>query len=326
MACFKRSTQSGFSLLETTIVIAILTVVLSTAFTVLILMQETYFRTAQDLSDISEKSLGERAVWLNLLNAGASFNNVNQLDDNGLQFFDLLPDYPSKLIPGPDSNRTRTVTLNAIGESINFLLFDKRTDPPVYYDATHAYTYTTSGNVSLPGTMTFGSLNRNNYLDNLNNALFRPNNMLMVYSPVALRAPGAAMVVPPRFAIYTGRVVGAGLPADTGGGVIRNTHPVNGAVLNNLDTFFRTAPPQGSPNQIIFVAGVQLIRYRLQAVAASALLQRQAQAGGMTLQRQVWRAGAWTLDTPIAVGVTQVIFRRETLSIPTITADLRFNY
>lgn len=313
--------------MEMIVTLAILSVLISAGFVILNLTQKTFITTSQDLNNVTEKSLGERAVWLNLLNAGPSFNNINQADDNNRQFFDFLPDYPAKTISPIDAQK-RVLTLDALGESIPFLIFDKDNYPPVYYDPARAYTIVTSGNVSLSGTLTFTGVNKDGYLQSLNPNIYRENQLVLLYSPVHLRPPGTAMTTAPHFTIFTGRISGNSISADNGGGVIRNTHPISGNTINSPDQFFRWAPPIGSANQMVLVAGVQLIRYRLQPVPQSALLQVQNRqgGGGFMLERQVWMNGAWTLNTPIAMGVTQAIFRRDSISTATITSDLRFNY
>lgn len=301
--------------MEMIIVLGILSVVLSTVFTVLITFQSTYHKTSREFGEVTEKALGERAVWLSLINAGPSFNNMNQPDDLGREFFDLLPDYSSKLI-NPAINRQRTLTLNNTGETAAFLLFDKQAYPPVYYDSVRAYNITQPATVDAAGSMAYNNLNKDGYMNILNPVLYRNNNMLMLYSPIGLRPPGAPMTTPPKFTIFTGRVTGGGFAADTAG-IIRNTHPATGAVLADPDQFFRNAPAMGSANQMVLVAGVTLIRY---------VLQKSTTTLNCMLVRQVWNGQAWAQTTPIALGVTEVKFKRESISVATVSSEMKFDF
>lgn len=314
ISSFRPNNQRGITLVELSITIGIVAILLSTIFTVLISMQKTYNLTARKLDNTTEKTLGERFIWLNSVNAGPSFNNLNSLDDAGLFFWDLWSDYPGKRLGGVSS---RTKTLDVAGESLELLLFDRQADPPVYYDPVMAYDVVLGANADTLGTMTFMGLNYNNYLDALNPAIYLDGKMVMIYSPIALRPLGVPPnAIPPRFSIFTGTVTGAALGADNGGGIIRNTQPVTGAVNGTADGFFRNAPQVGAATQMVFVAGVELIRFIIQARAG----------GGFNLVRNTWVNGVWAKPFLVAANINSAVFTRSSVSVATIDGLINFNF
>lgn len=300
--------------MELMIVTGLISIIVMTAMSVLLGIHNTYVRSSMRLDTAIEEALGQRAVWLNLVNSGPSYNNLIQADDNGRQFFDLFTDVGRQAFTPAELTRVRALT--NVGDSIHFLLFDRPAQPVVYYDVANAYDITPGADTSLTGLLTYSGVNRAGYVDRLNRAMWRAGKLLMLYSPTSLRAPAAPLTTPTRFTIFTGRVTGTTLTPDTAGGLIRNTHPVTTAAIPSPDAFFRTAPPVGGVAPFVFLAGVELIRYRIAANPAAAT--------GKMLQRQVWDGGAWGANYPVAVSVSSVIFRRPSVIIPTINVDMQF--
>jgi prepilin-type N-terminal cleavage/methylation domain-containing protein len=311
--------QRGFTVLEMMISVGILGLVVVNALGIYISLSRIYEAQRERLDGRIEQSVSFRFISQDLVNASPSLNNINLVDDNGLGFFDYLPDYPAALLT--NAQRTRrivmsdftqnplVVTPGAITEII-FATIDVKRMPIIRYDPSRAYQSADNSDPDLDGTFTYSGVNNGNAVTGQNAVMWVAGEMAQLYVPSNLRPVGAPANSMPRFPSFFCTINGTDCNITNPGGVFRFANPLNGNNIGSADEFFRGAPPVAGGTAVVFAAPIRVYRYRRVAGVAP---------NTYNLARDEWKNGAWQPTPNVANEVRRIIFARPNITVPLIT-------
>ncbi|MGZ3747001.1 MAG: hypothetical protein ACXWRE_06530 [Pseudobdellovibrionaceae bacterium] len=247
-----------------------------------------------------DETLAERILFKDLNGLDPSFNNLNVKDDNGQLFFDFYPDIPEKSLK---AKKDRDFTLTPDGKKEFYVLAqDISAGSLLVYDPVMAYEVGPApDDFNMAASLSFQSLNRNNWVGVQRPGFWIDNMVLMLDTPAKLRPVTGGIFdlqIPPRSSIFVGAVKGKNLNPLAGefGHLLINTHPETGIVVDSADKFLRTLPSIGGGQSIVRLRAVKLIKYSLEriplakgnaAVSASANLYRSVYMNGVFSQKQL---------------------------------------
>jgi prepilin-type N-terminal cleavage/methylation domain-containing protein len=307
--------QGGFTLVEVLMVAVVSTIVLFIAISFSFSSMKMLNRIQRKLDQTVEETIGQRIILNDLSGAGASFNLLLQPDDNGRQFFDLLSDYPDRLLLPAD--RARVLTLSTAGDDILFVTVDPSRAAPVLYDPPAAYNLTVGATPGVAGSIAYVGVNNNSYLSNRVPGYWQSGNLMMLYSPITWRALGAPLTTPSRYTIFVGVVnaVSNDLDVFTLSGQLPAFHPVDNTVIfGSPDNFFRTLLPSSGGTTPVMIKMIKIFRYQLVTNGSQ-----------LSLMKQRFNTGSMSFETPgliVLNNVTRVTFSRSSVTLPMITYDV----
>lgn len=260
----KVTSQSGFSLIELMVAVGIMGL---TSVLILGTFTDT-FRLSKQVSKIVEQGtdtlVGENVIFNDLRNIDPSYNVIDVKDDSGQGFFDYIPDVPEKYL---GSNSGRQITLGPKGKSeLLFVEADLSAGSMMIYDPVAAYEVgAPPASLDASATLTFSSLNRNDYISNLRKNFWQDGQLLMLDTPARVRPVVGGVVnllTPPRSPVYIGQVSGQMLsPIGAVASQISRNHPESGALIENADQFLRTIPPVGGGQTFVRLRAVRIMKY-----------------------------------------------------------------
>lgn len=341
--------NSGFTLVELVVSLAVFSVIMFAAFQFFQTFSKQQNQNFQNIKQDLEAIVLERAVRLAVVNMHPSYNLITVLDDNGNNFFDYLPDSMCQ------QNCERSITLSANSTSRFFPMLQtlNNISAPRLYTPQFAYNIGTNNNLNQAGSLNFAGINKTVQATNRGylEALFKkdgaPNEnylsappgdplqykLLLFTSLVEMRdmAAGSAF---PRKSAYLGRFNSDNfnITATNPDNLFTLSHPQdpsvvfndipNGTVgspsfgVNGIDRFLRTVPPVGGVNAMAKVSVVGLKRYFFQEGVGSQ---------ESRILQQDWSAEENRWEVPgfeIGVGIESLTFRRRSISSPVIEIDI----
>lgn len=303
--------ESGFSLVEMITATVIVTIFIFGITTILVQFgsQQDSFRSG--ISMDLDYQLTERTISRDLLNAAPSLNNVLNLDDNGLGFFDYFPDVTPTNYVG---NIQRTITLEPGRKNdIYFVLTDARQGAPMMYDPTAAYSFgTPPANMNTAGVWSFVSVNRNGYIDKLNPKLWVDGRLLMLDTPARIRSTAVAKERP-RSPFFIGQVQASNLiPVKIP--MLDLKDPTTGTLIDSADQFFRRAPAMSGGSPVVRLKAVQIIRYTTRPSPLK--------PGLLDVYRQSFHRDAFTADQLFAKDLRSLKFTRASIFQPVFSFQI----
>lgn len=301
--------NKGFTLVEVLFSVVLAGIVMAMIVASQLLMNKETSKLTRELEDSIDTVLAERTILLNLRQVDPSYNNLIQLDDNGLQFFDYYPDISENMLGNSNS---RTLTLQPNGTtSIHFLIQDLAAGPLLLYDPVAAYNIgPIPTNLNQAASLSFISLNKSNWITGQRPS-FWANDQLLFLDSVSKVRPivqnSVNLLTPPRSPVFVGRVNGPQLIVDpTFANLINYTDPQNGQAISNEDAFLRAVPSSGGGQPIVRIRGVKLIKFSIQA---------NQNGTDAKLFRQIYQ-GNGVFSSPFMVSdrVLKIIFQRSTVT------------
>jgi prepilin-type N-terminal cleavage/methylation domain-containing protein len=280
--------NAGFTLLELAVAMVVFSVVMYGGFQ---LFQSVTKETSKAQKAI-ETNLGglvaERVVRNDIVDAGASLNNLKLLDNNTKSFFDFRPDWPC----AADCSRVLSIS-NRAADKKEFMILahDEGLLSPQMYPPVAAYQATPNATLDVAGTLTFKGINYNDSLKKIIKPADYPSfwsasktpRLLLFYSPVPSRpiiAGVVNMATPPRSTMYLGKLeynmsgvnpTNVKITATNMSGNVNNEHPMRPGVWMNdtsdafgkdgFDRFLRTLPPVGGVGAVALFRPVRMVRY-----------------------------------------------------------------
>lgn len=304
-----RSKNNGFTLVEVLFSVVLTGIVMSMIVASQLLMKKETNKLLDEIENAIDTALAERTILLNLRQVDPSYNNLNQLDDNGVQFFDYYPDVSENTLGNLNS---RTLTLQNNGtNSIYFLIQDLTAGPLLIYDPVAAYNIgPIPSSLNQAASLSFVSLNKSNWV-----AAQRPkmwvNDQLIFLDTVSKIRPlvqnSVNLLTPPRSPIFVGRVSGQQLSIDNAfSGLFNYSEPFTGQQIVDEDSFLKNVPSSGGGQPIVRVRGVKLVKFYLQP---------NPNGNGNKLMRQYYLSnGNYSGGFMVSDNVSKIIFERKTVT------------
>lgn len=305
----KKQGMKGFTLVEVMFSVVLTGVVLAMIVASQALMNKETNKLTKELENAIDTALAERTILLNLRQVDPSYNNLNQVDDNGLQFFDYYPDISENALGNFNS---RTLTLQPNGTtSIYFLIQDLSAGPLMLYDPVAAYNVgTIPANLNQAATLNFVSLNKSNWIFGQRPQMW-VNDQLIFLDTVSKVRPlvqnNVNMMTPPRSPIFVGRVQAQQLVVDQAFASLFNyTDPYTGQQIANEDTFLRVVPSSGGGQPIVRVRGAKLIKF--------SLVPNQTGGDNRLLRQYYMNNGNFSSPFLVSDHVLKIVFERSTVT------------
>lgn len=247
-------------------------------------------------------------------NSTPSFNNiVGVKDNNGLEFFDHVPDMST--VSWPANQRTRTLTLSeASGRfELPFLVQSEKQLNQITYNPLDAYEIPDPvEEMNASAILNYSGVNKNNVISKMNPKVWEDGNYLLFRVPIPLRYVAVDstvnMMQPPREHVFLGKVVKISndVVVEKFLGKMRTTHPVDNSQVLSPDRFLRTVPSVGGSSPFIDVTLVDGYKFALE---------KDPKTNFYRLFSYIYKDGAFTRPFLIAEKVKAVTFSRENLSL-----------
>lgn len=312
----------GFSLVETLIAIGLLAIVSGATAMIISESSKRIKSLEKDISNATESEIAERVLMRDLKGSEPSFNNVIMVDDDGKNFFDFVSDAIDKVSV---ANSTRQYTMNVNGKSTFIMAtVDESPGGAIFYEPAMAYSI---GEEPLQfdqaASLTFISLNKDNYLALQNPAYWNPGRVLLLDTPTAVRTlkngvPDYSST--PRSPSYIGVVQGGTTAlkplAESLPGLFNMAHPLYPSkTITSEDVFLRSVPPAGGGSAIVRLRPVRLIQYKLEAGKIT---------GVNNLIRRMWDgvSNTWSGPQTLATNITTAVFSRKATNDPIVYFQL----
>lgn len=310
--------QQGFTLVETMVAAGLAGVVFLFATQFFNIVNKDSEKSKERLLTSLNTLQFEQIVRYDLGAAKTSFGLLNYKDDFDNNFFDYFFDAPCAA-----SSCKRQVTLEVPAAEGNYskpfymLVTDNLFKKEIVYSPKEAYR---------ANALAFESINYNNLLTNLDPSPWKKGGLVLLYSKYSVRKNSDLYdTEAPKLLGYLGWIKDLSSkvlekepifdPA-TSTSYFRDTHPITGATIGNEDTFFRQSPYlEGLPSEI-YLARVEVVRYRIQAVKEKGILH------GKVLRGTKIYGGKFR-EIAIADKIKSLEFGRSNISTPQITINLK---
>ncbi len=308
-----------------------------------------YTTFSKNLGDLNEEieisqdlESGQRILLRDLKAIDVCFGVVNLEDDNGKQFFEIMPDVPEDGIhsslrvndPNDALHPTkRVVTLKAGGRTeITLLLHDPSASLVSTLNYTPSWAYNMA-NMPLPA---FVHVNKGSVISTLRPAqsgrrgFWAKDNFLMFDVPAAFRSPAQLAErgrYSPRPVFFVGRVTSnSANAAFTFDNEVRNIvnykHPVTGTDITDANAFFWNLPSVAGGMPIVRLRPVRLVKYLIEEMNPNEPDPKKK--GLVRLIRWVY-TGSWDPKKNrfmVADKLRSVQFRRDSVTQKTVLFDL----
>lgn len=324
----KLNNHRGMTIAEMTVGMAIGAILLLAVVNVMSYLRiNTQKATIMTESRIAN-SLGDRFLWLHLKSAEPSFNNLRGpqfLDDNGQNFYDLLPDADIGSLNA--TQKTRTYTLKFDGKTTFSILtvnaldrdLSKGLSPTFFADPTKFYDNIAPGSVSSAGSGPFADMGLlTNYISQQNpNILNAKNKVVEIFSPITIRPAGLPTSSPPIAVSYFLRFVGdKTFVTENFGGVVSYVNAADGStVLNNFDDFLKTLPSSGGGIPPVMIRSIRFIQYELHKDTTLKNPVNQ-------LRFKTWDGAQFTNPVLIATDIESIVLSRKDVRDPLISVKI----
>ncbi|WP_413291384.1 type II secretion system protein J [Bdellovibrio sp. HCB337] len=308
--------SKGFSLLETMIALALLTIVTAATATLIAESTKDIRKLERDIEADTESSIAERVMMRDLKSSEPSFNNVIMNDDTGKGFFDFITDSVDR---ASIENSSRTYTMNgksAAKKSFAFIVTNESVGGAVIYEPTMAYVIGPEPkSFDDAATLTFQSLNKDGYLQKQSPGYWVDGRILMLDTPVSIRGLKNGVPdysKPPRSPVFVGVVnlqqstlVPLGVP-----GFIDTSHPLHvNKKMTSEDALLRSVPAVGGGAALVRLKVVKALRYSLETTSVP---------NSYNLVRWSWDSTKWGDEQIVATKVSDAVLYRKAINDPII--------
>jgi type II secretory pathway pseudopilin PulG len=337
----KLNSQSGLTLVEIVLAMAVFAFVSITAYQLMNIVQKDTLRTREAIDANLESLVSQRLLTSDIIASSPSFNCVKLPDDNGRNFFDYLSD-------GNCTDPTlcpRILSLSPPGrggvQQVVFMTSAGDLSPALIYAPHFAYNVQKAVTLDAPGILTYVGVNRDKNLEKIIDPLNYPKfwdpkenpRLLFFYSSTAVR-PSSGTVnlsIPARSSVYLGvlnytmkpvlsNVLMTAAPLSA---YVDVSHPSQAGLTmtdtvdiwgtNGFDRFLRTLPPVGGVGATAFFRPARMIRYSFVTETGSSKTT-------YALYRDEWNPKTNAFEKPLMMGreFYGIVFKRKTISSPVI--------
>jgi len=302
--------QKGLSLTEILVALAIFSVISTTLFTFISRILTNQRNLQKQVDDSTDLLLAERFLELDLKNVNAAFLGMTLNDDYNRNFYDFYPDTPERFL----NNKERLFTLEAGNNREFYLLVEEiKLGGPLVFDPSLAYQIGNRPSPNIAGSLTFVSLNQNNFVSRNRPLLWQNGQLVLLDSPSWIRRPDATgninILSPPKSMTFIGMVQNNNINVvNSLSNLFQNIHPETGQVMTSVDQFLRQLPSTGGGSPFVRLRGVKLIKYAVQ---------EDTSAKKFNLTRSFFKQGSFERPQVVSSEVKKVIFYRQS---PTSTA------
>lgn len=305
--------NKGFSLLEMMVALGVAGVAVGLVASTQISLIKDQIRMRKSLEANIDETLAERILFNDFNGLDPSYNNITVKDDAGNAFFDFYPDAPESSLKG---RIDREINLSLDGKTEFYILTqDKTAGSLLIYDPVMAYDVgPSSPDYNLAASLSFKSLNKNNWVGAQRPGFWVTNKTLMLDTPAKVRMVTGGKVnlqIAPRSPIFIGTVSGLALNPLAGSFStnIAKTHPETGAAIGSADNFLRTVPSLGGGQSIVRLRAVKIVRYSL----VKATQTQGFKSVPANLYRSVYDNGAFSTPVLLADKVDRFTLRRDSV-------------
>lgn len=312
--------ESGFTLIELMMALGLS----GMAILILVGVQQMYAGQQKKLGDKieadSDADIGRRVLLQDLKAIDPSFSNLLLKDNDGRAFFDYYPDISETALGGVTS-RTLTLSLKGRKEAV-FLVQDDLADPlPILiYDPVAAYNVgATPVDMNVAASITFNSLNKNNWITSQRPGFWRNLQLLMLDTPAMVRSSTTDTVdfkKVPRSPIYVGRVSGTQLVSDSQVMALVNLKDpqdkYGNDTVDSADDFLRNLPAQGGGQPLVRLKAVKLLKYSIEPMNAKAKKKKNGSNAGR-LFKSIYENGRYTKKFALVENIETLTFSRNSV-------------
>lgn len=305
--------NKGFSLTEIMVALGVASVAVGLVASTQISLIKDQIRMRKSLDANIDETLAERILFNDFNGLDPSYNNITVKDDNGLSFFDFYPDIPESSLK---TRKDREISLSLSGKTEFYILTqDRSAGSLLIYDPVMAYDVgPSSDDFNQAASLTFRSINRNNWVSAQRPGFWIANKTLMLDTPAKIRAITNGKVdlqIPPRSPIFVGTVSGVNLNVLTGAfaSSISKLNPETGATIDSADAFLRNVPSVGGGQSIVRLRAVKIVRYSLEKDVQT----KGYKTAPANLYRSVYENGAFTSPVLLADKVDTFSLRRDSV-------------
>lgn len=317
----------GFSVTELIVVVGLSAIVLLGSLNVMTFLKVSSNK-AQLLSELSiSRSIGNRFLWIHFKNSAPSFNFLRGssfADDNGRQFYDYIPDYPSSAFSPPNNKRVLTLSPQGRNSFVVMIVNNIVRDPgkgysnTLYADPASFFDISGStGALSYTKLMNYFTLQNPKFL-----ASGGVSSLINFFSPIVIRNSAHQNDFPPAVPNSVSMVVryeGNAFVKDDFGGVVNYENALTGTNQANLEQFIRELPPSGGGIPPFMIRSVRLLKYEIVSHDTN------LEVPSYDLRYSEWSGSDWVRPVVVASKVTKLILTRPDITNVLITAKLEIN-
>lgn len=305
--------NKGVTLIEMLVALGVATVAVGLVASTQMSLIKDQIRMRKTLEANIDETLAERILFNDFNGLDPSYNNIAVKDDAGNSFFDFYPDVPEASLTG---RKDREINLTLDGKTEFYILTqDKSAGSLLIYDPVMAYDVgPSSTDFNVAATLSFKSINKNNWVGAQRPGFWVANKTLMLDTPAKVRIVTGGKVnlqIAPRSPIFIGTVSGMNLNPLAGSFAtnITKTHPETGAVISSADNFLRTVPSLGGGQSIVRLRAVKVVRYSL----VKATETQGYKTVPANLYRSIYENGAFSSPVLLADKVDKFTLRRDSV-------------
>ena len=303
----------GLSIIDILIGLALMALLGGIIASTNVFMAKQTVSLKNDMDDSIDANLAERMFFKDLAGLDPSFNNINTKDDRGYGFFDYYPDMPANALRTPLERAAEMSVAKGRREFV-VLVQDTSAGALLNYEPPSAYDIgPTPDDFNRAATLTYVSLNKNNWVAVQRPGFWTPGRLLMLDTPARIRPVMASgmidMSVFPRSPIFVGSVNGNDMIFDNNvRSYINLNHPESSVVINSADKFFQDLPSVGGGQPLVRLRAVKLIRYYLEPYEDNRMVTTPSR-----LYKTVYANGKFTEPFLMADKVDRVVFKRDSV-------------
>lgn len=338
-----RKKLQGFTLIEVALAAAMLSFIALLGAHFMVGSMKSARQAEALLFNALDKTVADRVLWNDFKKSLPSYNNIKTLDDQGNTFFDYLHD--SNCDPKAITCSRAIVLNKEETDPIKRQFILMRAAPDI--SSGQAYQIQKAYKVEGEG-LKYDGINPAHYFDGLFDGAFtHRNQMVMFYTFADQRDVDEMMAIPgrpmlsfmPRGLIYVGayKLSDSSLNMVSLNGLIRTTAPWKSSVAlneipnengeNGIDKFFRLVPPINGSAPMAYVRPVVFVKYYLHTDGKfyRSTSEDENTWASITQTGQFLPFEKDKNAHLIGNSVAEVIFKRESITLPTIKSKLIFN-
>lgn len=304
--------NKGLSLVELIMTLAVVSILMAGVGVFFNSYNKSLALKEEKVLKILDKEVAMKFLWTDLIQVAPSFNNVYQVDDSGLNFFQYLPGCPT---PKSKDLAKREIILSEDSrqKKFTFLALSTKREIPVFINPVNAYSVgPASKDPFKSGSLSFISLNNGDQVTKQNPEIWKEQSYLYLFSPVFLRPQTnkgfCSLEQQPKIPSYLGQLGGNRL-APVSGAKVRfdYSNPLTKKeVYSSEDDFLRKVPAMGGGSPTLILAPVAIITYEFD--------QEEYNGKDENVLRRTFDAGDGVRSSIVAVGIEKVIFSRKSVT------------
>ena len=305
---FRLINKKAFTVVEMIVGLGVLSIALAITLATQFSITKEMKKLDDDIQGKMENLSGEKTILFDIQSANISFNNILIKDDQGLLFFDYIPEKPVNLATSQPDRRITLSTKGAVKEIV-ILMQDVYKGGLLIYDPTAAYKIgDTTNNFNIAATLNFIGLNQNDRIKNQRPNFWSDGQMLLLDTTARIRKTLDVFSIDeaPVSPIYLGVVDGSRLKKiEFKDLLIRDLHPETGKTIENEDQFLRTMPAVGGGVSTARIQAIKITKYFLESLNNNT---------GLYKSNYDAKSQKWDGRVLIASDVDSVVFQRQSVS------------